>query len=249
MPCGPDTRFQPTVEMLAELDPPVRGLVIASPANPTGTVLPPEQLAAIASWCERVGRAAGQRRDLSRPGVPGAPPTSCAWETSREAIVVNSFSKYFAMTGWRLGWLLVPPPLQRAVDRLTGNFSICPPTLAAARGRRGVHAGIARRGRSARRAVHRQPGPVATRTSDDRARPAGACRRRVLRLRRRVRLLDRLPDVLRASCSTTPAWPSRPGSTSTPCTAARTSGCRSRVRRPTSPRRFAGWEPWLAAQA
>jgi aspartate/methionine/tyrosine aminotransferase len=59
----------------------------------------------------------------------GAPQTSCAWETSRDAIVVNSFSKYFAMTGWRLGWLLVPRPLLRAVDCLTGNFSICPPTL------------------------------------------------------------------------------------------------------------------------
>ena len=59
----------------------------------------------------------------------GAPDTSCAWETSREAVVVNSFSKYFAMTGWRLGWLLVPQELQRAVDCLTGNFTICPPVL------------------------------------------------------------------------------------------------------------------------
>jgi aspartate/methionine/tyrosine aminotransferase len=60
----------------------------------------------------------------------GAPETSCAWQTSREAVVVNSFSKYYAMTGWRLGWLLVPQECQRAVDRLTGNFTICPPTLA-----------------------------------------------------------------------------------------------------------------------
>lgn len=60
----------------------------------------------------------------------GSPATSCAWETSREAVVVNSFSKYFAMTGWRLGWLLVPDELKRAVDCLTGNFTICPPTLA-----------------------------------------------------------------------------------------------------------------------
>ena len=60
---------------------------------------------------------------------PGAPPTACAWETSRDAIVVNSFSKYFAMTGWRLGWMLVPESLRRAVDRLTGNFTICPPVL------------------------------------------------------------------------------------------------------------------------
>lgn len=129
VPCGPDTRFQPTVAMLAELDPPVRGLVIASPANPTGTVLPPEDLAAIATWCETSGVQLVSDEIYHGLVYPGAPATSCAWETSREAIVVNSFSKYFAMTGWRLGWLLVPSALQRAVDRLTGNFSICPPTL------------------------------------------------------------------------------------------------------------------------
>jgi aspartate/methionine/tyrosine aminotransferase len=129
VPCGPETRFQPTVEMLAALDPPVKGLVIASPANPTGTVLPPEQLAAIASWCEESGVQLVSDEIYHGLVYPGAPATSCAWETSREAVVVNSFSKYFAMTGWRLGWLLVPPPLQRAVDCLTGNFSICPPTL------------------------------------------------------------------------------------------------------------------------
>ena len=59
----------------------------------------------------------------------GAPQTSCAWQTSRNAVVVNSFSKYYAMTGWRLGWMLVPTGLRRAVDRLTGNFTICPPVL------------------------------------------------------------------------------------------------------------------------
>jgi aspartate/methionine/tyrosine aminotransferase len=129
VPCGPETRFQPTVDLLAALDPPVKGLVIASPANPTGTVLPPEQLAAIATWCEESGVQLVSDEIYHGLVYPGAPATSCAWETSREAIVVNSFSKYFAMTGWRLGWLLVPPPLQRAVDCLTGNFSICPPTL------------------------------------------------------------------------------------------------------------------------
>ena len=127
--CGPQTRFQPTVQMLAELDPPVRGVVVASPANPTGTVIPPAELAAIARWCD-----ANEVRLISDEiyhGLvyPGAPQTSCAWKTSRNAIVVNSFSKYFAMTGWRLGWLLVPTELRRAVDCLTGNFSICPPVL------------------------------------------------------------------------------------------------------------------------
>lgn len=52
IPCGPQTRFQPTAQMLAEIDPPLRGVVVASPANPTGTVIPPEELAAIASWCD-----------------------------------------------------------------------------------------------------------------------------------------------------------------------------------------------------
>jgi aspartate/methionine/tyrosine aminotransferase len=129
VPCGPDTRFQPTVDMLAAIDPPARGLIIASPANPTGTVLPPEELAAIATWCDDSGVQLVSDEIYHGLVYPGAPATSCAWETSLEAIVVNSFSKYFAMTGWRLGWLLVPKPLQRAVDRLTGNFSICPPTL------------------------------------------------------------------------------------------------------------------------
>ena len=129
IPCGPETRFQPTVEMLAAITPPVTGLILASPANPTGTVIPPEGLGAIATWCETSGVQLVSDELYHGLVYPGAPATSCAWETSRDAVVVNSFSKYFAMTGWRLGWLLVPPHLHRAVDRLTGNFSICPPTL------------------------------------------------------------------------------------------------------------------------
>src|SRR3954454_930171 len=130
IPCGPDTRFQPTAQMLADLDPPVQGVVVASPANPTGTVIPPEELAAIASWCERSGVRLISDEVYHGLVYEGAPATSCAWQTSRDAVVVNSFSKYFAMTGWRLGWLLVPQELQRAVDCLTGNFTICPPALA-----------------------------------------------------------------------------------------------------------------------
>jgi aspartate/methionine/tyrosine aminotransferase len=129
IPCGPETRFQPTVEMLADIDPPIKGVVLASPANPTGTVIPPAELAAIASWCETSGVQLVSDEIYHGLVYPGAPSTSCAWETSGEAVVVNSFSKYYAMTGWRLGWLLVPPALHRAVDRLTGNFSICPPAL------------------------------------------------------------------------------------------------------------------------
>ncbi|MGZ5379111.1 MAG: pyridoxal phosphate-dependent aminotransferase [Mycobacterium sp.] len=129
IPCGPETRFQPTAQMLAELDPPVQGVIVASPANPTGTVIPPEELAAIASWCASSGVRLISDEVYHGLVYEGAPATS-AWQTSRESVVVNSFSKYYAMTGWRLGWLLVPKELQRAVDCLTGNFTICPPTLA-----------------------------------------------------------------------------------------------------------------------
>jgi aspartate/methionine/tyrosine aminotransferase len=128
--CGPETRFQPTVSMLAALDPPVQGVIVASPANPTGTVIPPAELARIAEWCDAEGVRLVSDEVYHGLVYSGAPDTSCAWQTSRNAVVVNSFSKYFAMTGWRLGWLLVPEELRRTVDCLTGNFTICPPVLA-----------------------------------------------------------------------------------------------------------------------
>jgi aspartate/methionine/tyrosine aminotransferase len=127
--CGPQNRFKPTAQMLAELDPPLAGVVVASPANPTGTVIPPAELAEIASWCDATGVRLISDEVYHGLVYEGAPQTSCAWQTSRNALVVNSFSKYYAMTGWRLGWLLVPTELRRAVDCLTGNFTICPPVL------------------------------------------------------------------------------------------------------------------------
>jgi len=130
LPCGPETRYQPTVAMLEALDEPVKGLVVASPANPTGTVLAPRDLAALASYCERTGVQLVSDEIYHGISYDGSPATSSAWSTSREAIVVNSFSKYFSMTGWRLGWLLMPPRLLRAADCLAGNFTVCPPAPA-----------------------------------------------------------------------------------------------------------------------
>src|SRR4029077_14005945 len=103
IPCGPDTRFQPTARMLADLDPPVKGVIVASPANPPGTFFPPAELSAIASWCEQSGVRLISDEVYHGLVYEGAPATSCAWHTSLDAVVVNSFSKYFAMTGWRLG--------------------------------------------------------------------------------------------------------------------------------------------------
>jgi aspartate/methionine/tyrosine aminotransferase len=125
--CGPETRFQPTVEQLAALEGVVHGLVLASPANPTGTMVPPDELAAIARWCEE--NLVRLVSDEIYHGITYGVPTSSAWQTSRTGVVFGSFSKYFSMTGWRLGWMLVPEDLRRPVDVLTGNFTICPPVL------------------------------------------------------------------------------------------------------------------------
>ncbi|MDQ3402438.1 MAG: pyridoxal phosphate-dependent aminotransferase [Actinomycetota bacterium] len=126
-PCDENTRFQPTVAMLEELGP-IDGLVIASPANPTGTVLDHAELAAIAGWCAE--RGVRLVSDEIYHGISYGAETASAWQFSRDAIVVNSFSKYFGMTGWRLGWLLVPQRLQAPISALTGNFNICAPALA-----------------------------------------------------------------------------------------------------------------------
>ncbi|WP_127784967.1 pyridoxal phosphate-dependent aminotransferase [Rhodococcus sp. X156] len=125
--CGPDTRFQPTVAMLEALETPPAGLVVASPANPTGTILAADELAALARWCEEHGTLLIS--DEIYHGISYGPETASAWQTSREAVVMGSASKYFCMTGWRLGWMLVPARLRRAVDRLAGNLTICPPAL------------------------------------------------------------------------------------------------------------------------
>ena len=134
---GPENRFQPTVAQLEEAAAApggLAGVVVASPANPTGTMLRPEELAAIARWCEE--RGVQLVSDEIYHGIEYAPlageqPLSrSAWETSREAVVFSSFSKYFSMTGWRIGWMLVPERLRRPVDVLAGNFTICPPALA-----------------------------------------------------------------------------------------------------------------------
>jgi aspartate/methionine/tyrosine aminotransferase len=127
LPCGPETRFQPSIAQLDALDSPPAGLIVASPANPTGTMIAPAELAELVAWCA----AHGTRfiSDEIYHGITYGMPATSAWTVGRDSIVVNSFSKYFSMTGWRIGWLLVPDELMDAVDRLAGNFTICPPAL------------------------------------------------------------------------------------------------------------------------
>lgn len=128
LPCGPQTRYQPTVAQLEALDEPVDGLVVASPANPTGTMIDAAGLEELASWCEAHGvRLISDEIYHGITYTPGATPTAAAYPT---AVVVNSFSKYWAMTGWRLGWLVLPDDLVAPVDALAGNVALCPPALA-----------------------------------------------------------------------------------------------------------------------
>ena len=128
--CGPETRFQPTVAQLEAVEGPVHGLVVASPANPTGTMLEPAELAALAAWCSAHGVRLVSDEIYHGIEYGSGPARSSAWQTSRDAVVFGSFSKYFSMTGWRIGWMLVPEDLRRPVDVLAGNFTICPPVLA-----------------------------------------------------------------------------------------------------------------------
>lgn len=126
LPCGPETRYQPTVQMISDLG--LQGLVVASPANPTGTMLEPQELAGLANFCA----AQGIRliSDEIYHGINYTGEAACSWSTDRTGFVVNSFSKYFSMTGWRIGWMLVPHDLADPVDALAGNMAICPPALA-----------------------------------------------------------------------------------------------------------------------
>ncbi|MBF6216737.1 MULTISPECIES: pyridoxal phosphate-dependent aminotransferase [Nocardia] len=130
--CGAATRFQPTVAMLDALPEPPAGLVVASPANPTGTMIAPDELAAVARWCEEHGTLLISDEiyhGITYDSAGADSATSSAWETSRESVVIGSVSKYFSMTGWRLGWMLVPTGLRPALQRLASNLTVCPPAI------------------------------------------------------------------------------------------------------------------------
>jgi aspartate/methionine/tyrosine aminotransferase len=109
-----------------------RGLMLATPSNPTGTAVPPAELAAICDWARRhdAWRIIDEiYLNLQDADVQGQPAQSVL-ASDPDAFVINSFSKYFGMTGWRLGWCVVPEAMVPVVERLAQNFYICPPTPA-----------------------------------------------------------------------------------------------------------------------
>src|SRR5579883_955810 len=124
------TRWALTGEALlaAHRDKPLAGVLVASPANPTGTMIPADVLGSLIAAAE----GAGIRfiSDEIYHGLDYAFPAATAAQLSERAVIINSFSKYFCMTGWRIGWMVAPEPLVRPIERLQQNFSISVPTLA-----------------------------------------------------------------------------------------------------------------------
>jgi aspartate/methionine/tyrosine aminotransferase len=127
LPAGPAERYQMTLDLLRSHGGAVDGLIIASPANPTGTMLAPDELAGIQRYCREQGIRLIS--DEIYHGITYGRTAATALASGEEAIVVNSFSKYFSMTGWRLGWVVVPPDMLRAVECLAQSLYISPPAL------------------------------------------------------------------------------------------------------------------------
>lgn len=126
--CGPAERFQLTAEALAALDPAPAGVILASPANPTGTIIAPEELAAIARVC--AARGIRIVSDEIYHGLSYGAATDSLLRHAPDALIVNSFSKYFSMAGWRLGWLVAPDDLVEAAYARMSNLFLTPPGLA-----------------------------------------------------------------------------------------------------------------------
>ena len=132
--CGADSGFQLTAAHLAALDPAPAGVIIASPANPTGTIIPADELRAIAKVCRT--RNIRIVSDEIYHGLSYVQPCHSILEFEPTALVVNSFSKYFSMVAWRLGWLLAPADLIASARAYVGNLFLTAPSLS-------QHAGLA----------------------------------------------------------------------------------------------------------
>jgi len=133
LPTDAEQRFQPTIAQLEQVKKEqgrLDGLVVASPNNPTGTMLSADELRELAQWCET--NSVRLISDEIYHGIEFDPQRQghTSWEFSQSSIVVSSFSKYWGMTGWRLGWMIVPDDLIPAVDALASNLALCAPAPA-----------------------------------------------------------------------------------------------------------------------
>ena len=127
---GENAHYQPNPELLADI-PDLAGVIVASPANPTGTMIAPAELRQLSDYCRERGIRLVSDEIYHGITYEGAAATAREYgpRDQNSAIIVNSFSKYYSMTGWRLGWMLVPPDLARSIECLAQNFYISPPAL------------------------------------------------------------------------------------------------------------------------
>ena len=128
LPTGPESNYQPDAEALDRVAGPLHGLIVASPSNPTGTMVEPGAFRALSRYCR--DRGVRLISDEIYHGITYGTAATTAAALDPDAVVVNSFSKYFSMTGWRLGWMVAPEDLLRPVERLAQNLYIAPSTLA-----------------------------------------------------------------------------------------------------------------------
>ncbi|WP_416900007.1 MAG: pyridoxal phosphate-dependent aminotransferase [Minwuia sp.] len=126
VPTGEETAFQPTPELLEKVEGPLAALLVATPANPTGTMIDTEAMRDLISYCD--GRNMRLIVDEIYHGITYNGPAVTAASLSDRVIVINSFSKYFCMTGWRLGWMVVPEDLHNSIECLAQNHFISAPT-------------------------------------------------------------------------------------------------------------------------
>ena len=109
---------------------PIRAVLIASPNNPTGTVMPADAMNGLSDYCKQVG--IWYISDEIYHGLVFNGEAQCALRYDDDAIIINSFSKYYCMTGWRIGWMILPQNLMRSAEALAQNLYICPPSLSQA---------------------------------------------------------------------------------------------------------------------
>lgn len=129
LPVGPKSNFQPTpAQVDSRWAEQTAGLLLASPANPTGTLLTPAEISALADTCRRRGGHFLVDEIYHGLTYETDAPTACA--AGDDIWVIQSFSKYFQMTGWRLGWMVIPEPYVRDVEKLAQNLVLCPSTPA-----------------------------------------------------------------------------------------------------------------------
>ncbi len=127
LPVGAETNFQLTPTLLDRVDGAIDGLIVTSPCNPTGTMVQGDQLAALVDYCREWG--VRLISDEIYHGITYGKAAETALCLTDDAIVINSFSKYFSMTGWRLGWMVLPESLLRSVECLAQNLFVSPPAI------------------------------------------------------------------------------------------------------------------------